>query len=264
MLALDLSSSGAKEFAIDIRDSAVTWINDLENDAEYKRWPASVMDLMRPSFPGMLRSVRKNIFNLVLLIDPITPEARGIVKLVESFVIHTAPVRLGIVFDSRRNGNDDDYRAILCAFNYVTQKQNAKSALGFLTDVFSLTPDDRSITGKLVEKQMKKSFPSLSTEDVDDILGVDSDYDYGRQLASEFLDRVGLVAGTAQALMNGVPLEQSTLNANDFEETILTEIMQQTPNIQKAVYRGELTDNDNVIDYLMNMPHIMPRYLNNV
>lgn len=66
LLALDLSTSGAKDFAIDIRDSAVTWVNDLENDAQYKRWPSSVMDLMRPTFPGMLRNVRKNIFNLVI------------------------------------------------------------------------------------------------------------------------------------------------------------------------------------------------------
>lgn len=65
LLALDLSTSGAKDFAIDIRDSAITWVNDLENDAQYKRWPSSVMDLMRPTFPGMLRNVRKNLFNLV-------------------------------------------------------------------------------------------------------------------------------------------------------------------------------------------------------
>lgn len=69
LLALDLSTSAAKDFAIDIRDSAVTWINDLENDAQYKRWPSSVMDLMRPTFPGMLRNVRKNLFNLVKTIS---------------------------------------------------------------------------------------------------------------------------------------------------------------------------------------------------
>lgn len=137
MLALDLSGAGAKDFAIDIRDSAIVWVNDLENDAEYKRWPASVMDLMRPTFPGMLRNVRKNIFNLVLLVDPILPESRAIVKLVESFVIHTAPVHVGLVFDSRAASaeNEADYRAMLCAINYVTQKKHAKAALGFLTDV---------------------------------------------------------------------------------------------------------------------------------
>lgn len=95
------------------------------------------MDLLRPSFPGMLRNVRKNLFNLVLLVDPITAEGRGIIKLAESFVIHLAPVRLGLVFDSRNAAADQegDYRSILCAFNYVTQQKSGRDALGFLTDV---------------------------------------------------------------------------------------------------------------------------------
>lgn len=137
LLALDLSGAGAKDFAIDIRDSAIVWVNDLENDVEYKRWPASVMDLMRPTFPGMLRNVRKNLFNLVLLVDPVLPESRALLKMAESFIIHTAPVRIGLVFDSRSVADDKqtDYTSLLCAFNYVSQKKHAKAALGFLTDV---------------------------------------------------------------------------------------------------------------------------------
>lgn len=65
LLALDLSTSSAKEFAIDIRDSAIVWVNDIETDAQYKRWPGSVLDLLRPTFPGMMRNIRKNLFNLV-------------------------------------------------------------------------------------------------------------------------------------------------------------------------------------------------------
>lgn len=135
-MALDLSTSGSKEFAIDIRDSAVIWINDLENDNQYRRWPSSLMDLLRPTFPGMMRNVRKNLFNLVLLIDPIKPDARDLIKLAESFVVHNAPIRLGLVFDSRNTGTQEaDYRAILCAFNYYTQNSSTREALGFLTDV---------------------------------------------------------------------------------------------------------------------------------
>lgn len=137
LMALELSGSEAREFALDVRDTAVVWVNDLETDAEYKRWPSSVMDLLRPTFPGMLRNVRRNLFNLVLLVDPIRPAARGIVKLVESFVVHTAPVRVGLVFDSRAVPAEKEpaYRAVLCAFNYATQQKSAKAALGLLTDV---------------------------------------------------------------------------------------------------------------------------------
>lgn len=196
------------------------------------------------------------------MVDPIKRgAARDILKLAESFVIHTAPVRLGVVFDSRNvpDKQEPEYRAILCAFNYVTQQKSAKDALGFLTDVFASTSTDKDVQMKTIHAQLKKSYSSLSSSQIDDILGEDSDFDYGRQVSSEFLDRLGFTATSPQALMNGVPLQQSLLNSDDFEETILTEIMQQTPNIQKAVYKGELTDSDNVIDYLMNMPHIMPR-----
>ena len=65
-----------------------TWqfINDLESDKEYGRWPKSlkqvlstvssvIQDVMpyllsqflQPSFPGSLRQVARNAFNLVLL-----------------------------------------------------------------------------------------------------------------------------------------------------------------------------------------------------
>lgn len=95
---------------------------------------------------------------------------------------------------------------------------------------------------------------------MDDILSEDSDYDYGRQVSAEFFERLGFKT-SPQALLNGVPLPQSSLTNDDFEENLLTEIMQQTPNIQKAVYKGELSDADNVIDFLMNLPHVMPRYV---
>lgn len=127
-----------------------------------------------------------------------------------------------------------------------------------MLQVFASVQSNEDITNKVVHTELKRAFSKLSTSQVDDILGEDSDFDYGRQISTEFLDRLGYKA-SPQALMNGVPLQQSQLNSDDFEETILTEIMQQTPNIQKAVYKGDLSDSDNVLDYLMDMPHIMPR-----
>lgn len=137
LLTLDLSQPDTIEFAIDIRDSAVSWMNDIENDHKYRGLPPSVFDLLRPSFPGMLRSVRKNLFNLVIVIDPIVPEVRDIVKLVESFVVHGAPIRVGVVFDTRKGVGEsvEIYRTLICAWNYISQTNKPKDALSFLTDV---------------------------------------------------------------------------------------------------------------------------------
>lgn len=60
-------------------------------------------------------------------------------------------------------------------------------------------------------------------------------------------------------MINGIPLPEKSLNGEEFEEAVLTEIMAQTPTIQKAVYRGDLSDSHNVIDFLMDQPNVMPR-----
>ena len=41
------------------------YINNLEKDRRYASWPGSVQDILRPTFPGMLRHVRKNMFHIV-------------------------------------------------------------------------------------------------------------------------------------------------------------------------------------------------------
>lgn len=137
LLALDLSQPESIEFAVDIRDSAIVWVNNIETDSKYRTWPATVYDLLRPSFPGMVRSIRKNLFHLVLVVDPVTPEGRDLIKMVESFVVHSAPIRVGIVFDTRKANQKSDpiYRSLICAWNYLTQNKRPLDALSFLTDV---------------------------------------------------------------------------------------------------------------------------------
>lgn len=64
LLGLD-TSEGPQEYGIDIRDSAIMWMNNIETDKAYRKWPSSTGELLRPTYPGMLRSIRKNFHNLV-------------------------------------------------------------------------------------------------------------------------------------------------------------------------------------------------------
>ncbi|KAG8311333.1 UDP-glucose:glycoprotein glucosyltransferase 1 [Homalodisca vitripennis] len=259
LLGLDLSNAGGRDYAIDIRDSAVQWINDIELDKQYRRWSSSLMDLLRPTFPGMLRSVRKNLYNLVIIGDPAQRSVWPLVKLMESFYVHTAPLRLGLVFavNSTATGQEDAGVALLNAYNYIAELKDPYQGLSFITDVYATvkTEGDRNVEVSDVVKLLKVRYHSA---DVEEILGPDTDYDTGRKLATDFVQRSGL-RNLPQALINGIPLPEKSLNGEEFEEAVLTEIMSQTPTIQKAVYRGDLTDSNNVVDYLMDQPNVMPR-----
>lgn len=73
LMSLDIGESFTwEEYGLDIRDTSITWLNDLETDERYRRWPSSFMELLRPTYPGMLRNLRRNIYNYVSLSELIT------------------------------------------------------------------------------------------------------------------------------------------------------------------------------------------------
>lgn len=257
LLTLDFGDVGStQEFAIDIRDTAIHWINDIENDSKYNRWSSNLMELLRPTFPGMIRQVRKNLFNLILIIDPTEPRTRDLVKLLESFVVHTAPLRVGILFatdpDKNLTGLNDAGVAMQCAFNFISQKKSPLDALSFVKTVLGEAKEVVKVDD--VKKELKDQFG----EEYLEVLGEDSDYDFGRQLALDFIERTGQKV-LPQALINGIPLPSTQLTVDEFEEAVLQEVMSHTTTLQKAVYRGKLANEDDVVDYLMSQPNVMPR-----
>lgn len=70
ILSLGAKASSEPDFALDMRDSSVYWINDLENDDEYEDWPDDLTQLFFRMGGVMLRPVRRNVFNLLITVNP--------------------------------------------------------------------------------------------------------------------------------------------------------------------------------------------------
>ncbi|VVC24565.1 Nucleotide-diphospho-sugar transferases,Glycosyl transferase, family 8,UDP-glucose:Glycoprotein [Cinara cedri] len=259
MLALDLGGAKGKSYAIDIRDSSIQWINDLETDATYKRWPASVDDLLRPTFPGMLRSIRRNLYNLVVVCDPASKSSWPLLKLTDSFLSHQSPLRVGIVFNVSPKpaiGLNDASVAFLNAYNYIVEQTSKPLvAFNFITNIYTSIREDRDAIVDDVLKAFKKQYPKAP---INEIFGEESDYDTARILAEEYVSKIGF-RKLPQVLLNGVPLKEKSLVEEDFEEAVLVELVTQTQTLQKAVYKRDLTDADNVVDWIMTRPNVMPR-----
>ena len=80
------------------------------------------------------------------MVDPVKVESRGIIRLAESFLVHNAPLRVGLVLavdpNPKLSGRDDAGVAMLCAFNYVAQKNGKPAdALSFITDLYAVVGD---------------------------------------------------------------------------------------------------------------------------
>ena len=260
MLSIDFSKKDSEKFGVDIRSSAVHWINNIEKDKLYKGWPSSVQELLRPTFPGMLRSIRKNFFNVILVCDPSNKESIEMIKTLESFYVHRAPTRIGLVFkinsDPSATGEHDVGVALHNAFNFISTDKDPADALSFITDVYSKVEEDEQITLKLVKEVFMESHGS--DVKMDDVFGSDSEYDYGRQLAQDFIEKSGLKEPKISVLMNGIPFDESKLNSEDFEDEIMMEIMRITQDFQRDVYKGLVTDSTNLLEYLMEKENILP------
>ncbi|KPI93423.1 UDP-glucose:glycoprotein glucosyltransferase [Papilio xuthus] len=261
LMSLELGEAYTwEEYGLDIRDSAVTWLNDLETDDRYRRWPSSFMELLRPTYPGMLRNLRRNIYNYVIVIDPTSTLSGPPLKLGETLLKHATPVRVGLVLAP---GSDAALSAaIRSAFNYIAQDKNSnKEAFYFLTQLISSCENDE-MTLEHVKKQLKK-YASSGTN-VDEIVYEDSEYNFGHQLAEEFLFKIASEKYPL-VLINGVPLwddgspTPATSSVELLEEALVSALARHTARLQRAVFRSELSDTDDAVDHLMKQPHIMPR-----
>ena len=190
LMNLNLVSKTQTQYGVDIRDSAIQWVNDVETGKLYKGWPDSVQELLRPTFPGMLRSIRKNFFNAVIMCNPAAASTKPLLKLLESFYVHRAPVRIGLLFsvntDPDTTGETDAGVALANAYNYIATNKDPYDALAFITDVYSKSEDDSE---DVELKDVTETFMDSYGADVKmiDVFGEDSEYDVGRSLSADFI-----------------------------------------------------------------------------
>ncbi|XP_054642539.1 UDP-glucose:glycoprotein glucosyltransferase 2 isoform X2 [Dunckerocampus dactyliophorus] len=246
-------------YALDIRHPAIMWMNDIENDPMYSSWPAGVQELLRTTFPGVIRQIRRNLFNLVLFLDPEEEKCVALVKLAQLFYKHKIPLRIGYVFVVNREDEIDGFSDAGVGFyrllNYIADEYDLSQALISMASLYNRVDEGETLTADTIAAFLKSKFPKANAER---ILGAESEYDAKRKDGALFYEKSGL--GTLPlALFNGVPLSPDEMEPSDLESVILQRIMDSTTTFQRAVFMGQLTEGTDVVDYLMDQANVVPR-----
>uniref|UniRef100_A0A183AZS3 UDP-glucose:glycoprotein glucosyltransferase n=1 Tax=Echinostoma caproni TaxID=27848 RepID=A0A183AZS3_9TREM len=247
---LKYSLSG--KFALDLANAPVIYFNNLELDLAYSHWPDSLHALFTLDFSGGIRRLRRNLYNVILVVDPAADNCRQMIRLVESFLIHKTSIRV----------------ALVRAFSYITSTVSnaresplplgvpnlghpgAMSALSFLTELYSqIEKTNEPLTAALVQRTFERLFPSAHTEDIfADQLG-EGDYDSQLKKHEEFMQRSGLkgLGRTPLLLFNGLVFDTVGMRQmGGFEDSVVTLCMEEMIRIQHAVYHGQMSNADNV------------------
>lgn len=246
-------------YALDIRHPAIMWINDIENDPMYRSWPSGVQELLRATFPGVIRQIRRNFFNLVLFLDPVQEESVELIKLAELFYKHKIPLRIGFVFVVNTKGEIDGFSDAGVGFyrllNYIADEYDLSQALLSIVSLYNKVNVGETLSVDTISAYLKTKFPKANA---DRILGVESEYDEKRKEGALFYKKSGLGA-LPLALFNGVPLSPDEMDPEELETVILQRIMDTTNVFQRTVFIGQLTEGADVVDYLMEQPNVVPR-----
>ncbi|XP_031416124.1 UDP-glucose:glycoprotein glucosyltransferase 1 isoform X2 [Clupea harengus] len=247
------------DYAVDIRSPAINWINNLEMDPRYAAWPYNVQELLRPTFPGVIRQIRKNFHNLVIILDPAQENSAELLSVAEMFYSNNIPLRIGVVFvvndEDDVDGMQDAGVAMLRAFNYITDDEDDQHAFDAIISMLNRVPPGGQLKVEHVVGFLEKSYPYVK---VSSILGSDSAYDKNRKEGKAYFEQTG-VGPLPVVLYNGMPYQREQLDPDEMETVTMQKILETTTFFQRAVYLGELVSDHDVVDFIMNQPNVVPR-----
>uniref|UniRef100_A0A1A8MQF2 UDP-glucose ceramide glucosyltransferase-like 1 n=1 Tax=Nothobranchius pienaari TaxID=704102 RepID=A0A1A8MQF2_9TELE len=258
ILKLNVQPSDS-DYAVDIRHPAICWINNLETDHRYSSWPYNVQELLRPTFPGVIRQIRKNFHNLVIMLDPTQENTVELLSVAEMFYDNNIPLRIGLVFvvsdEDDVDGMQDAGVALVRAYNYIRDEVDSHSAFEAVLSMFNRVPIGGRLSVGDVVKVLEKRFPYV---EVSSVLGADSSYDSNRKEGRLYYEQTGL--GSLPVVMyNGIPFQRDQLDPDDLETITMQKILETTSFYQRAVYLGELQTDHDVVEFIMNQPNVVPR-----
>ncbi|XP_077394510.1 UDP-glucose:glycoprotein glucosyltransferase 1 isoform X1 [Festucalex cinctus] len=258
ILKLNVQPSDS-DYAVDIRNPAISWINNLETDHRYSSWPYNVQELLRPTFPGVIRQIRKNFHNLVIILDPTQENAVELLSVAEMFYSNNIPLRIGLVFvvsdEDNIDGMQDAGVALLRTYNYISDEVDSHNAFEAVISMFNHVPPGGRLTVANVVKVLEKRFPYV---EVSSVLGPDSNYDNNRKEGRAYYEQTG-VGPLPVVMYNGIPYQREHLEPDELETITMQKILETTSFYQRAVYLGELGTDHDVVDFIMNQPNVVPR-----
>ena len=138
------SGGGSDSVRVDIRpkeeDSGpkeVAWINDLEKDAAYKNLPRSLMALLQPNFMGGIPSVRRNVFNALLIFDPSSVQGILAGPAAEAMLSQRWPIRIGLM-PLLRNATNTHSEKVGRLFAAVASTHGGRAAGQYMAAIANL------------------------------------------------------------------------------------------------------------------------------
>lgn len=259
-------------FRIDFRSTHVHYLNDLEEDARYRRWRSNINEILMPVFPGQLRYIRKNLFHAVYVLDPASVCGLESIDMIISMYENNLPMRFGVILYSttfikmvEMSGGElqvskaedgqveeDISNLIIRLFIYIKEDQGTQMAFQFLSNVNRLRTESEDSSGALEVHHVEGAFvetllPKAKTPPQDILLKLQKEQNFKElsQESSIFVLELGLSKLQCCLLMNGLVFDTN-------EDALINAMNDELPRIQEQVYYGHISSHTNVLEKFLS------------
>ncbi|THG16451.1 hypothetical protein TEA_010218 [Camellia sinensis var. sinensis] len=283
-----LPPAESNTFRVDFRSTHVHYLNNLEEDAMYKRWRSNINEILMPVFPGQLRYIRKNLFHAVFVLDPGSACGLESIDMIISLYENNLPMRFGVILFSTKfikmiEMNDGEIPAAPMSNDDVSSlkstiiergeigirvaslnsSQNCSRLSSILLVIWQINklriesadptedaPEMHHVEGAFVETLL----PKAKSPPQDALLKLEKEQTFTElsQESSMFVFKLGLVKLQCCLLMNGL-----VVDAN--EDALTNAMNDELPRIQEQVYYGHINSHTDVLDKFLSESGV-PRY----
>ncbi len=249
---------------------AVVFFNDVEKDTMYARWPRDLDALLQPV--QRLIPVRKNLFTVIAAADPARAEDRVALNVLVQLVQQGAPIRLGVVFREVERPTGEQA-------GLANGECRAKCFVALFLEAIEAAGKEAGV--KLLGALLRNSAPgphslSLAADEFARAIGKAGGEVGAQRLRERALaaarERKGadstLAAMSDYVAKKGLPVPSWTLNglvkrvtaAAMLQQELIQALMTEQRVMQYQVHFGKVTDDTNVLSYLLDAAAALPRY----
>ncbi|KAG8997541.1 hypothetical protein FRB90_012486, partial [Tulasnella sp. 427] len=220
----------------------IIWLNDLEKEDRYSRWPSTLDTIMKPAYGGQVAPVRRNLFNIILALDLSKTTSVSTLNLVTSIVQRGYPFRFGVV----PIAETEDATAIAKVFYYLNEQFEPLQAAGIFMKAadarrpsLSLESLERVFTNVAVSEPEDAKVPWKT---FDEITSSWDSVDLINRL-TKYCERLALTNEASKGGHLFVNGKYSPLS-DDWIRNLQTDVGEQTQFLQEAIWGGEVVDSE--------------------
>ncbi|KAJ2964307.1 hypothetical protein NQZ79_g834 [Umbelopsis isabellina] len=267
VLSAQKGASESSDDVYDVRDDSeeediVIWWNDIETDERYSDWPDNLFELLKPTYPGQLRTIRKNIFNILFVMDLSKPKSiSSISNAVQDMIQKGYPIRFGLVPKLGSNQKDPESVMSIC-LHYLTKEFGQTIAIDFLNEVLRVvsSKEESAASFETIRDAFQAVAQDLQFNDDQEtsFKSIINGHNRYVEESTEYQKRLGLFANDEQAVFINGKLFLIT-DDQPWTQFLNMGIGEQMQQVARKLYFGEIDGQTEIYDYLLSQPHVQKR-----